>query len=158
MQALIQQLPLSSLLALVFGVMPALAGCIAAYVAGYLRSDGFNRYINAVIAGMVILAFAGLSMVVADAVSGNWSFSLQAIQASVVMLAFGQMKPLMVDVQAVVGFTAQGFVLIPQKQVVAPLAPTQPRLQAMSTPRATTAVMPAAKKVTIVPPTTDHAG
>ena len=156
--AIIQQLPLSSILALLLGVLPALAGYVAAYVAGYLRSDGFNRYVNAIIAGVVILAFAGLSIIVADAVAGNWSFSLQAIQASVVMLAFGQMRPLMLDIQSVVGITPQGFVLLPPPKVVVPLAPTQPRLQVMSSTRATTAVMPTAKKVTIVPPTTDHAG
>lgn len=133
---------------LILGVLPTFFAWLAAMVAGFCRSDGLNatwwgRLLNTGIALFALAFCVVVNLFIAQKLTLNLSTDLQAFEIGFTSLAFGAMKPLMTQIQSVVGFTPQGFVLFPQSQatsVVAQarqasaLAPTQSRLQVVPRP------------------------
>ncbi len=92
---------LTQLLVTLVALLPMVLGAGAAALAGYIRTDGWNRYINEAIAATFILLAAIATVLCSGRLTGNWNADLATFQATLSPTVSGvACRPLMLWLQS----------------------------------------------------------
>lgn len=82
------------------GILPFVLGFLATYLAGLIRQDGWNRYVNEGLVGVFILIAAVGSALLNGKLTGNWSTDLEVLSATATALTGTTLRPLAVYLQS----------------------------------------------------------
>lgn len=87
-------------LPVIASLLPGIFGTLAASLAGFLRQDKWNRFVNEGIVALFIIVAAVLNTVIAGKITGNWSTDVNAVQASLTVLLAQSLRPLTLYLQS----------------------------------------------------------